>query len=218
MGLTIWFTVSAPLSLNPTRNPIVLPMALAWVAAFAPAGSEEAPFARFARIFLPLFAVSQTLEVYPVAGSQIRISSVAFVAVGAICHADGTRQLRAWGARNGWEGPRLQAVGSAAAFAVVAVLAFRRCHLLGGERPDCLPGTSCPAVRGRRPPAPPPSQGEEFVQLVDLLHENHCTTFIGFPDVNSLYLFSGIEPPKPNSPGPGRSSCRWTSSSASSTR
>ena len=54
VGLTIWFTVSAPLSLNPTGNPIVLPMALAWVAAFAPAGSEEPPFARFARIFLPL--------------------------------------------------------------------------------------------------------------------------------------------------------------------
>ena len=197
-GLTIWFTVSAPLSLNPTGNPIVLPMALAWVAAFAPAGSEEAPFARFARIFLPLFAVSQTLQVYPVAGSQTRISSVAFVAVGAICVADGTRQLRAWGAANGWEGLRLQAVSSAAAFAVVAVLAFRSV-------------TSSAASDYRERPALPyagadllhlaPSQGEEYVQLVDLLHENHCTTFIGFPNVDSLYLFSGIEPPKPNSPG-----------------
>ena len=201
VGLTIWFTVSAPLSLNPTRNPIVLPMALAWVAAFAPAGSEEAPFARFARIFLPLFAVSQTLEVYPVAGSQIRISSVAFVAVGAICIADGTRQLRAWGARNGWEGPRLQAVGSATAFAVVAVLAFR--SVISSARSDLIAYRERPALpyAGADLLHLPPSQGEEFVQLVDLLHENHCTTFIGFPDVNSLYLFSGIEPPKPNSPG-----------------
>jgi hypothetical protein len=202
-GLTIWFTVtgSAPLSLNPTGNPIVLPMALAWVAAFAPAGSEEAPFARFARIFLPLFAVTQTLQVYPVAGSQIRISAVAFVAVGAICITDGTRQLRAWGAANGWEGPRLQAVSSAAAFAVVAVLAF----------PSVISSAASDLVAYRERPALPYAgadllhlaarEREELIQLVDLLHENHCTTFIGFPNVDSLYLFSGIEPPKPNSPG-----------------
>lgn len=197
-GLTIWFTVSAPLSLNPTGNPIVLPMALAWVAAFAPAGSEEPPFARFARIFLPLFAVSQTLQVYPVAGSQTRISSVAFVAVGAICVADGTRRLRAWGAENGWEGLRLRAVSSAAAFAVVAVLAFYSVISSAAsdyrERP-ALPYAGADLLHLA------PSQGQEYVQLVDLLHENHCTTFIGFPNVDSLYLFSGIEPPKPNSPG-----------------
>jgi hypothetical protein len=199
-GLTIWFTVWAPLSLNPTGNSIILPMALAWVAACAPAGSEEAPFARFARIFLPLFAVSQTLEVYPVAGSQIRISSVTFVAVGAICIADGTRQLRAWGAANGWEGPRLEALSSAA-FAVVAILALH--NVISSAESDRV-------VYRERPALPyagadllhlAPSQSQEFVQLVDLLHENHCTTFIGFPNLDSLYLFSGIEPPKPNSPG-----------------
>jgi hypothetical protein len=199
-GLTIWFTVWAPLSLNPTGNPIVLPMALAWVAACAPAGSEEAPFARFARIFLPLFAVSQTLEVYPVAGSQIRISSVAFVAVGAICISDGTRQLRAWGAANGWEGPRLQALSSAA-FAAVALLAFY--SVISSAKSDLVAYRERPALpyAGADLLHLAPSEGQELVQLVDLLHENHCTTFIGFPNVDSLYLFSGIEPPKPNSPG-----------------
>jgi hypothetical protein len=200
-GLTIWFTVWAPLSPDPVGNPIVVPMALAWVAACAPAGFEEAPFARFARIFLPLFAVSQTLQVYPVAGSQVRLSSVAFVAVGAICIADGTRQLRAWGAANGWEEPRLQALGSAAAFAVVAVLAFR--SVISSTKSDLVAYRERPALpyAGAHLLHLAPSQGEEFVQLVDLLHENHCTTFIGFPNVDSLYLFSGIEPPKPNSPG-----------------
>ena len=145
--------------------------------------------------------MSQTLQVYPVAGSQIRISSVAFVAVGAICIADGTRQLRAWGAPNGWEGPRLRRRRSATAFAVVAVLAFR--SVIFSARSDLIAYRQRPALpyAGADLLHLAPSQGEEFVQLVDLLHENHCTTFIGFPNVNSLYLFSGIEPPKPNSPG-----------------
>ncbi len=202
-GLAIWFTVagSAPLSLNPAGNFIALPMALAWTAAFAPVGIKDTPFARYARVFLPLFAVSQTLQVYPVAGSQVRISSVAFVAVGAICLADGLRQLRAWSADSGWKAARLQDVSSAAATAVVAVLAFHGVISSAAgnlvayrERPALpFPGASLLHL------APP--QGEEYVALVDLLREHRCTTFIGFPNVNSLYLFSGIEPPKPNAPG-----------------
>jgi len=202
-GLAIWFTVagSAPLSLDPAGNFIALPMALAWIAAFAPMGIEDTPFARYARVFLPLFAVSQTLQVYPVAGSQVRISSVTFVAVGAICLTDGLRQLRAWSADGGWEASRLQAVSSAAAAAVIAVLAFHGVISSAAgnlvayrERPALpFPGASLLHL------APP--QGEEYVALVDLLREHRCTTFIGFPNIDSLYLFSDIEPPKPNAPG-----------------
>ncbi len=45
-----------------------------------------------------------------------------------------------------------------------------------------------------------PPQGEEYEQLVDLLAQNRCTTFIGYPNVNSLYLWSGLEPPPPMGP------------------
>ncbi|HEX5375975.1 MAG TPA: hypothetical protein VFW48_07435 [Solirubrobacterales bacterium] len=202
-GVAIWFTIagSAPLSLNPTGNFIALPMALAWVAALAPSGAGETPFRRFARLFLPLLAVGQTLQVYPVAGSQVRIASVAFVAVGAVCLADGIGQLRAWSAGNGWEAPRFQAASTVVALAVAAVLGFHGLvtSAAGGlvayrERPALpFPGAHLLHL------APP--QGEEFAELVDLLHEHRCTTFIGFPNVDSLYLFSGIEPPKPNPPG-----------------
>ena len=47
----------------------------------------------------------------------------------------------------------------------------------------------------------PADQGGEYVQLVNLLHAHHCSTFIGYPNVNGLYLWSGIDPPKPNAPG-----------------
>jgi hypothetical protein len=202
-GVVIWFTVagSAPLSIGPPGNFIALPMVLAWVAAFAPAGTIEAPYRRFVRVFLPLLAIGQTLQAYPVAGSQVHLASVAFVAVGALCIGDGLRQLRAWSAASGWQAPRFEAVSTAAAIAIAAILFFH--------------GVLNPAASGliayRERPALPfpgahllhlaPPQNEEYVALVDLLHRHRCTAFIGFPNVDSLYLFSGIEPPKPNPPG-----------------
>lgn len=202
-GVTIWFTVvgSSPLSLGPTGNYIALPMALAWVAALTPVGVGEAPYRRFARAFLPLLAVAQTLQAYPVAGSQIRIASVAFVAVGAVCMRDGIGQLRAWSATAGWRAPRFEAASAAATLALAAVLGFHSVVSSGvsglvayRERPALpYPGADLLHL------APP--QGEEYAELVDLLHEHRCTTFIGFPNVDSLYLFAEIEPPKPNPPG-----------------
>ena len=46
-------------------------------------------------------AIAETLQVYPVAGSQVGIASASFVVVGALCLADGLTDLRAWS-----DGPR----------------------------------------------------------------------------------------------------------------
>jgi hypothetical protein len=202
-GLVIWFTVAgtAPFSIGPSGNFIALPMALAWVAALAPAGIREAPHRRFVRVFLPLLAVTQTLQVYPVAGSQVRIASLAFVAVGAICLADGIGQLRAWSATNGWEARRFEVTGSAVALAVVAVLGFHAVISSAVSGMVTYSGRASLPVRGGHLLRLEAPHGEELTELVHLLKEHRCTTFIGFPNVNSLYLFSEIEPPKPNAPG-----------------
>jgi hypothetical protein len=47
----------------------------------------------------------------------------------------------------------------------------------------------------------PPADAATYTRLVDLLHRYRCTDFIGYPNVNSLYLWSGIEPPPPDAPG-----------------
>jgi hypothetical protein len=48
---------------------------------------------------------------------------------------------------------------------------------------------------------PPQAQTESYTRLVYLLHRHRCTDFIGFPNINSLYLWSGIDPPPPYAPG-----------------
>lgn len=202
-GAVIWFTVagSAPFSISPSGNFIALPMALAWVAALAPVGVRETPYRRFVRVFLPLFAVGQTLQAYPVAGSQVRIASLAFVAVGAICIADGIGQLRSWSAARGWEPLRFEVAGSALALAVATVLGFHAIISAAAAGWVDYSGRTGLPLRGAHLLRLPAPQGEELTELVRLLKKHRCTAFIGFPNVNSLYLFSGIEPPKPNAPG-----------------
>lgn len=202
-GLAIWFTVAGvgPLSLGPGGNYILLPMALAWVAALAPPGVVEAPYRRYARVFLPLLAIGQTLQVYPVAGSQIRMAAVTFVALGAVCVADGFGQLRRWSAGSGWGAPRFEAAATAAALAVAAIFAY---HAIASTAATAVlayrDNQKLPLPGGETLHLAQP-QNEEFVRLVDLMREHHCTAFIGFPNVDSLYIWSGIEPPKPNPPG-----------------
>jgi hypothetical protein len=202
-GLAIWFTVAGvgPFSFGPGGNYIILPMALAWVAALAPAGSAESPLRRYARVFLPLLAVGQTLQVYPVAGSQIRIAAVAFVAVGAVCLADGIGQLRAWSAASGWEAPRFEAAATVAGLALAALFGY---HSIASTAATGViayrdnPELNLPGARLLHIAQP---QNEEYARLVELMHEHRCTAFIGFPNLDSLYIWSGIEPPKPNPPG-----------------
>ena len=202
-GIAIWLTVAgvAPLSFGPSGNFIALPMVLAWVAALAPAGAAEPPYRRFARVFLPLLAVCQTLQSYPVAGSQVRLASVTFVAVGAVCLTDGLAQLRAWSAERGWEAPRFQAISAVLALTLAAIIGYHA--ILSSAASGLIAYRDNPKL-----PLPgaemlhiAQSQDEEYVQLVELMREHRCTAFIGFPNIDSLYLWSGIEPPKPNPPG-----------------
>jgi hypothetical protein len=204
-GLGIWFTItqSAPLSLNPAAgNPDSLALALAWVAAVPPAGPREGPFKRFLRVLLPAMAVAEVLQVYPVAGSQMRIAALTFVPVGALCIADGLAALRAWSAARG---PlALQRFGVVAGVAIVALTAKLAIDQLA--RPIA---SNAVVYRDQRSlPFPeagllhlPAEQAAEYEGLVALLHEHRCTTFIGYPNVDSLYLWSGIDPPRPWAPG-----------------
>jgi len=111
-GALMWICV-----LLPPSYLLMLALPLVWLAALAPRDDLSSPSDGYARLLLPALAVMESLQAYPVAGSQVAIASLGVVFVGAITLNDGVRQLRAWAA--GRNRPRL--VG-AANFAPLAAL------------------------------------------------------------------------------------------------
>jgi hypothetical protein len=204
-GVVIWLTIAriAPVALNPSsENQLSLPTVLAWIAVLPPSGATESQFKRFLRIFLPALAVAQALQVYPVAGSQMGIAALTFVPVGGLCIADGLAVLGAWSAERGREG--LERFGVIATVVLVAfaldigvnAIARPGINSISNYRHDtALP---FPGATDLHLPA---DQVQQYTAMVDSLHEHGCTDFIGYPNINSMYLWSGIEPPPPAAPG-----------------
>jgi hypothetical protein len=203
-GLAIWFSItqSAPLSLGPAPGNVdALAMVLAWVAVIPPTGAVESAQKRFVRVLLPILAVAEVLQVYPVAGSQMRIAAVMFVAVGGICLGDAFTELRAWSSARGTVS--LQRLGVVASIAIVALGAkfaldgivlptISRVITYNEEKALPFPGATSLHL--------PTAEAEAYERVVELLHRYHCTNFIGYANVDSLYLWSEIDPPKPSAP------------------
>jgi hypothetical protein len=203
-GLTILFTVAhiVPFGLNPSAgNPDVLPMVLAWVAAVPLAGGRESARKRFLRVFLPALAIAEALQVYPVAGSQTGIAAVAFVPVGALCLGDALSDLRAWGSARGTPAlGRLGAVTGVVTVTLAGMFALDSIVLPAANNAVVYHERSRLALPGASLMHLPAPEVEAYTELVSLLHRYRCTTFIGYPSTNSLYLWSGLEAPPPQIP------------------
>jgi hypothetical protein len=203
-GLAILFGVShiVPIGFNPSsQSGIIIPMLLAWVVVIPPLGAVETPQKRLVRVLLPLTAVALTMQIYPVPGSQIGIASVSFIPIGALCIGDALTDLRIWSAARGpmvlsnfVAGAGALAVAVPAVFGINAVLLPTINNVIAYHDGSqiALPGAGLMRVSAE--------QAEDYEVLVHLLHEHHCSTFIGYPTVNSLYLWSELEPPKPTLP------------------
>jgi hypothetical protein len=196
----IWLGIAriAPVTLNPSpENPLSVPLVLAWLAVFPPGGLDaESEFKRYLRIFLPALAVAEAMQVYPVAGSQMFIAALTFVPVGALCIADGLAVLQAWSAESGRVG--LERFGTIALVALVALVADL------GLNSVARPGVNWVHAYRENEALPfagatdlhlPEEQAQQYVAMVNAIHQHHCTNFIGYPNVDSFYLWAGIEPP-----------------------
>jgi hypothetical protein len=202
--LAIWFSITemTPLSLGPAPgNPDALAMVLAWVAVIPPAGAVESAQKRFVRALLPALAIAEVLQTYPVAGSQMRIAAVMFVAVGGICLADALAEFRAWSAARG--AASLERMGVVASVAILALGA--KFALEGVVQPaiskailyDEQKALPFPGATSLRLPAP---EAETAARVVGFLHRYRCTDFIGYPNLDSFYLWAQIDPPRPSAP------------------
>lgn len=204
-GLVIWFSIAriAPIGLNPSPgNPDAVPMVLAWVAAVPPAGVEESSYRRFLRILLPALAVAETLQVYPVAGSQIGIGSIGFVLVGALCLGDAITCLQAWSAARGTVAlERLGAAVSIVALIVAGLFALDAIARPAASNLVVYRDQQALAIPGAGNLHLAQENVETYEGLVELAKEHRCTTLIGYPSLNSLYLWTSIEAPLPTAPG-----------------
>jgi hypothetical protein len=204
-GLAIWLSVVrfSPVSLSPSAgNPDSLATVLAWIVAIPPAGVVEPPYKRFLRVLLPALAIAEVMQVYPVAGSQMGIAALTFVPVGALLLGDALTSLRQWADSRGLGSPAdLRLAATVVLAALTAVLAVN--VLLRPLSTNATIYHDQPALpfEGATLLHPSPERVEEYTRLVELLHRYDCTDFIGYPNVNSLYLWSGIEPPPPDAPG-----------------
>jgi hypothetical protein len=203
-GISILCSVAhiIPIGFNPTAgSSVIVPMLLVWVATIPPAGAVETPHKRFLRLLLPLLAVAETLQVYPVPGSQVGIASAMFVVVGALCLADAWVDLAAWSEARG--GSILRNFSTSVAVVAIALPAAF------GLNAIVLPGMTNAVTYHELKKLNLPGaelmhlgvqQREEYEALVEDLHKYNCSTFVGWPSVNNLYLWSGLETPKPTIP------------------
>jgi hypothetical protein len=205
-GLVIWLGIAriAPVTLNPSpENPLSLPLVLAWLAVFPPGGmAAESEFKRYLRVFLPALAVAEAMQVYPVAGSQMFIAALTFVPVGALCIIDGLAVLQAWSTEGGRLG--LERFGTIALIALIALVADL------GLNSIVRPGINWIQTYRANEALPfagatdlhlPEAQAQQYVAMVNAIHQHHCSTFIGYPNVDSFYLWAGMEPPVPYASG-----------------
>jgi hypothetical protein len=204
-GLVIWLSIAriTPLALNPSAgNQDSLPMLLAWIAVIPPAGVAETQYKRFLRVLLAALAVAEVLQVYPVAGSQVGIASLTFVPVGALCLSDALTSLRRWSAARG--GVALERFGVIVPVVLVALAGIFAANSIlrsiSNNAPIYRDQRALPFA-GADQLRLPQDVFDDYTRLVGLLHRHRCTNFIGYPNINSLYLWSGIEPPPPYAPG-----------------
>jgi hypothetical protein len=183
-GAILWLVADERLPGGP-----LAPLPLLWLALLPPPGAP-APGVVLGRRVLAALAVLQALHAYPVAGSQVAWATFLFVPVGAILIADGWRRsVAALAPRAPWARP----AGAALALAAVALVAAS-VHTTGQRLeaayaagvPLGLPGTEGIRVR--------PGQARLYRVLAATLAAR-CRTFVTMPGLNSLHLFSGVDPP-----------------------
>ena len=175
---------------HPGSIGIVAP--LAWVAAIPPQPSEGASSVSFVRALIPTLAVLQLLQPYPVPGTQVAWGIFLFAVVGGICVADGLVELTGMPAAFGLPRPRVIGGAVVVAFLIVVVAAPMR-SWVDRVRTAYDQGTplGLPGAERLRLPA---WKAAELRNLTAEVRAS-CSTFLGLPGFNSLYLFTGEDPP-----------------------
>jgi hypothetical protein len=176
-----------------------IPLPFIWLVLARPETDEKPTLhARFPRVFLCLLAAFQTLQAYPVFGSQTRWAAILVVPVAVICVGDALRTLSDAGMRRLQRYPSLRERSWRQPMLAGLVLC---CVFLGYYMSTKL--TEVKAVYAEQTPLDlpgagrlrlPPSQVREIRWAVENL-KSDCDGFVGLPGFASLYFWTRIPPP-----------------------
>jgi hypothetical protein len=168
-------------------------MPLAWVAALPSIRDMGTPRERLTRLLLPSVAILYCLLAYPVAGTQIRLSSILLVPCGGVCIADGWAELAAWEkARDGIATSLLPAMALALAIGTTFLYIVQP---LAANRSQYRAGAAL-RVHGATRLHLPPAQGLPIDDVVALVR-SRCRTLMSVPAMSSFNVWTGLPTPLP---------------------
>jgi len=139
----------------------------------------------YARVLVPLLVVINTLQAYPVGGTQLSLAAGLQVFVGAICLRDGW-----WIARHAVPVRPFAAVMARTATLLAGVAFLVNVLFIAGAYQAAVPLDLAGAQSVRMPA----NSGADLRTVVSAI-DQRCATFITYPGMNSFYLWTGKKPP-----------------------
>jgi hypothetical protein len=145
-----------------------------------------APPQRFARLALCLIASFQTLQAFPIAGTQVAFGTVLLLLTGLLCVHD----VLTSGEPGAPMRIHTRRFGYGLMVLALLTIALRRGEISRREYRSSFPLGLPGAARIRLPEETANSLGRLVRNL-----RSQCDTFVSFPGMNSLYLWARMEPP-----------------------
>jgi len=186
VGMLIWIGVLLiPSSL------FFLAFPVAWVATQDPRLGSDGANDPFVRVLLPALAVMESLQAYPIAGTQLSIAALLLVPLGAVTINDGIWQLRALDARDSFRSSLAPASWVAPALFMVTLVfvqlfAFLSVSNYASTEPLALRGAALVRVE--------PARAAAIRATVAAIKEK-CSSFVTMPGMASFYLWTDQQPP-----------------------
>jgi hypothetical protein len=163
----------------------LLALPLAWLATQAPRGDVRNPIDPYCRFLLPALAVLESLQAYPVAGTQLSLAALGLMPVAAITLNDGIRQLR------GLDSTRPKLIRLAGWVAPATLLTTIAILELTGYLAQTGYSSGIPlGLRGAEAVRLPEQQAAPLRAVVAAVERNHCSSLLTFPGMDSFYLWT----------------------------
>ena len=183
--LKLAFTIFAAVALYFGMPPFMLVVPFCWLILYRDRDSASEANT-FPRALLCAVTVLQTLYAYPIAGSQLSFIQVLPIIIVMTCLGDLLQ----------WQQKRLSVIPPmllrAAALMLLLWVAASYLVIARSERKfyDSLPSLE---LRGAERIHLYPEQVQDYRWLVQNLND-HCDTFMGFPELPSLHIWTGKDP------------------------